>query len=61
MVDVNPNILKRIFDEGHAIGNHSYSHGYSHIYKNIDNFLEELRLADNAIRRVLGEDFETSF
>ena len=59
MVDVNPNILKRIFDEGHAIGNHSYSHGYSHIYKNIDNFLEELRLADNAIRRVLGEDFET--
>lgn len=60
MVDVNPNILKRIYDEGHSIGNHSYSHVYSHIYKNMDNFFEELRLADKAIKKVLGEDFETS-
>ncbi|NLV87789.1 MAG: polysaccharide deacetylase [Tissierellia bacterium] len=60
MVDVNPSILKRIYDEGHSIGNHSYSHVYSYIYKNLDNFFEELGLAEEAMKRVLGQDFETS-
>lgn len=59
MVDVNPDILKRIYNEGHSIGNHSYSHVYSKVYKNMDSFLEELTLTENAIKRVLGEDFET--
>ncbi len=59
MIDVNPNILKRIYDEGHSIGNHSYSHTYSHVYKDLDNFFEELNLADTAMKRVLGDDFET--
>lgn len=59
MVDVNPDILKRIYEEGHSIGNHSYSHNYSKVYKDMDSFLGELISADNAIKRVLGEDFET--
>ncbi|MBR0061843.1 MAG: polysaccharide deacetylase family protein, partial [Selenomonadaceae bacterium] len=33
MVEANPSVLKRIFDEGHAIGNHSYNHRYDEIYK----------------------------
>jgi len=55
----NPEIIKRIFDEGHAIGNHSYSHKYKHIYKSIDNFLSELILTDKVLKNTLGQEFQT--
>ncbi len=35
-----PELIKRIYEEGHSIGNHTYSHNYNHIYKKIDNLLE---------------------
>ena len=31
MVERNPDVLKRIFNEGHAIGNHSYNHNYNEL------------------------------
>lgn len=60
MVDVNPDILKRIYNEGHSIGNHSYSHKYSYVYRSIDNFFQEIELTENALKNVLGDNFETS-
>ena len=33
MVEAYPDVLKRIFNEGHAIGNHSYNHRYDELYK----------------------------
>ena len=40
-VEQNPDILKRIYDEGHYIGNHGYSHVYSTIYTNVDTVINE--------------------
>ena len=40
-VDQNPDLVKREFDEGHFIGNHSYSHKYSKIYESIDSLFDE--------------------
>ncbi len=31
-------MYKRIVDEGHALGIHSYSHDYTNIYKSLENF-----------------------
>lgn len=59
MVEKYPDILKRIHDEGHTIGNHSYSHVYSYIYKNTNNFMDDINRADRALKDALGEDFET--
>lgn len=59
MVDVNPDILKRTYEEGHSIGHHSYSHKYGHIYKNIENFLSEIKSTEIALKNILGEEFET--
>jgi peptidoglycan/xylan/chitin deacetylase (PgdA/CDA1 family) len=59
MVDANPKMMQRIYEEGHAIGHHSYSHDYNYLYKNLDNFVGELNKTDKAFKSVLGPDFET--
>lgn len=47
-------ILRRISDEGHSIGLHTYSHKFSAIYKSDEAFLEELKREGELIKYVLG-------
>lgn len=54
MVDTYPGVLRRIFDEGHAIGNHSYNHNYSDLYSSPRNFLWQLEKTDEAIFDAIG-------
>lgn len=46
--------LIRIADEGHAIGNHTYSHNYQFIYKNVDNFLNDFYKCEEIIFQTTG-------
>jgi peptidoglycan-N-acetylglucosamine deacetylase len=39
--DRNKDLLKRMSDEGHAIGIHTYSHVYSTIYGSVENYLDD--------------------
>lgn len=59
--DVAKEILKRESEEGHSIGNHTYSHNYKYLYPNktvsVDNFMSDIEKTNSAIREVLGEDF----
>ena len=45
---------ERIFDEDHAIGNHSYNHDYDDLYSTPWNFMEQIIKTDNAIKNVIG-------
>ncbi len=54
MVEKNPAVLKRIFTEGHAIGNHSYDHDYERLYANKESFVEEMEQTDEAVFKVIG-------
>lgn len=54
MVEQNPQVLKRIFDEGHAIGNHSYNHVYSELYKSPYDFVEQFIKTDEIIKKNIG-------
>lgn len=49
-----PETLKRMFNEGHAIGNHSYTHDYDVLYPNVDNFLNEMYKTEKAMKEILG-------
>lgn len=49
-----PENLLRMFVEGHAIGNHSYSHDYDVLYPNVYGFLEEMYRTEEACRAILG-------
>ena len=52
-VEQNPEILKRIYDEGHYIGNHGYSHVYSQIYVSKDTVLGEYNKCEEIIQKAL--------
>lgn len=49
-----PNILKRIYEDGHAVGNHSYNHNYSDLYRSTDNYAEQMYKNDNIIKSIIG-------
>lgn len=48
-------MYKRIVDEGHSIGMHSYSHVYQNFYATTESFGEELTKLNDLIYEVTGE------
>ncbi|MDR5585929.1 MULTISPECIES: polysaccharide deacetylase family protein [Clostridium] len=53
-IEGKEDIVKRINDEGHGIGLHTYSHKYKCIYCNEDNFIKEMIECRNEINKVVG-------
>ncbi len=54
MAEKNPGVLKRIFEEGHAIGNHSYNHDYNDLYAAPWNFVVQMYKTDDVIMKIIG-------
>jgi peptidoglycan/xylan/chitin deacetylase (PgdA/CDA1 family) len=50
---LNPGVLRRIREEGHAVGNHSYSHDYG-LFGSPAEFAADLERAEAAIASVTG-------
>ena len=55
-VKVNPDIVKREYEEGHYIANHGYTHEYSKIYKSVDNVISEYNKTEKEIRKAINVD-----
>ncbi|OOB77001.1 MAG: polysaccharide deacetylase [Epulopiscium sp. Nuni2H_MBin003] len=49
-------ILKRMYDEGHGIGLHTYTHNYNKVYSSVDTFVEEMKKTADFINEVLQQD-----
>lgn len=47
-------IVKRILNEGHAIGNHTYSHNYEQIYSSVDAFFQDLNKSEEILFNISG-------
>ncbi len=47
-------LIKREYDEGHAIGLHTLSHNYGYIYSSMDNFFADLTAVQERVKRVTG-------
>lgn len=45
---------KRIVEEGHTLGIHSYSHKYNEIYKSVDAYAEDLRQLQELLYETTG-------
>ena len=52
--EAHPDVLRRIYDEGHAIGNHSYDHRYEKLYPDVSGFLAEMERTDEVIHSIIG-------
>ena len=53
-VELNPELVKREFDEGHYLASHGYSHVYSQIYASPQSVLDEYNNCRAAIRNAIG-------
>lgn len=50
----NPDVAKRIVEEGHTIGIHCNEHDYGKIYASVDSYLEDFQKAYDAVYEVTG-------
>lgn len=48
------NVLKRIHDDGHSIGLHTYTHKFKRIYSSRDTFIKEMLECRNEINKLTG-------
>ena len=55
-VKKKPDLVKRMYDEGHFIANHGYSHVYSKIYSSPQAVLDEYNSCNEEIRKAIGEN-----
>ena len=55
-VEKKPELVKRMYDEGHFIANHGYSHVYSKIYSSPQSVLDEYKSCNEEIRKAIGEN-----
>lgn len=53
-VKLNPDLVKREYEEGHYIANHGYSHKYSKIYASSNDVLKEYNKTEKEIQKALG-------
>lgn len=53
-IEGKEDILKRVFNEGHSIGLHSFSHERNNIYSSNENFLNEMIKTQKLIKKEIG-------
>lgn len=56
MLEANPDIAKRAYEEGHLLANHSYSHKYKELYASEESFLAEIKKVEGLIQNITGEE-----
>ena len=49
-------VVKRIYDEGHSIGIHSYTHNYKLIYSSVSAYFDDLNKMNDKIKTITGSD-----
>ena len=47
-------LIKREYDEGHAIALHSFSHNYGQIYSSVDAYFNDLEAIGNKVQNIIG-------
>jgi peptidoglycan/xylan/chitin deacetylase (PgdA/CDA1 family) len=56
-------VIEKLYSEGNAIGNRSYSDVYTKLFPskriNVDNFMDEYGKTDEILQSILGENFKT--
>lgn len=53
-VEAYPELARAIIEQGHALGNHTYSHQYARIYQSPQAFVDDLVHAEKIINEITG-------
>lgn len=54
LLEANPDMARREFEEGHFLANHSYSHNYSELYADETAFMNEINKTSELIKNIIG-------
>lgn len=54
-----PATIKRAYEEGHLIANHTYSHQNNKLYQSKESFISEIKKTDDAISSALGFSYSS--
>jgi peptidoglycan/xylan/chitin deacetylase (PgdA/CDA1 family) len=60
LAEAQPELLRRIQEEGHLICNHTYTHDYEKVYADPQSFLDELRQADETLSSILVDGYQSN-
>lgn len=55
LIDANTDMARRVYEEGHLIGNHSYNHNYKELYATSETFMSEINRTFELIDNVCDE------
>jgi peptidoglycan/xylan/chitin deacetylase (PgdA/CDA1 family) len=55
LAERHPEMIKRIAEEGHALGNHTYDHEYQKIYFHFDEFWKQIQKTEDVLYQITGE------
>lgn len=55
-IEFNPDMARRVYEEGHLIANHSYGHDYGDLYQTSEGFWGEVTKTEELIKSVTGQD-----
>lgn len=56
LIKANPDMARRVYEEGHLIANHSYAHNYKELYVSEEAFMSEITKTQELITGVTGND-----
>lgn len=51
----SPEVIRRIAEAGHALGNHTYNHEYDELYESFPRFWEQIKRTEEILREITGE------
>ncbi|AWB46792.1 polysaccharide deacetylase [Paenibacillus sp. CAA11] len=54
MAKQSPEVIRRIADEGHAIGNHTFNHKYNELYHHFSAFWQQIKQTEEIVREITG-------
>lgn len=52
LIESNPGVARRIYDEGHFLANHSYSHKYNELYADVETFMSQTEKTQELIFKI---------
>jgi peptidoglycan/xylan/chitin deacetylase (PgdA/CDA1 family) len=51
----NPELIKKIVQKGHALGNHTYNHRYDDIYSGTKGFIDSVKQNEELLFKIAGQ------
>lgn len=55
LIEKHPEVVRRVKEEGHALGNHSYDHDYDKLYQNVASLWGQMEQSEQLFIRETGE------